>query len=145
MARTFSHHFPDSVTQCWGLPEQTHYSVIIRHRSLALLLRMHFIDILYFRITQFTLYTALTSDITQFPDYMAMSRHDDTTLYITSKTRLLLSRVRVRLNNPPCHRRRPPPVRRQSPTTTTRGLVSCYVTPDHCLWPVPCLIHNLQP
>ena len=38
----------------WCLPEQTHYSFIIRHRSLALL-RVRFINILYFGITQFTL------------------------------------------------------------------------------------------
>ena len=51
-------------------------------------------------------------------------------LYHTLETRLLLSRVHVRLNNPPCHRKRPPPVRRQSPTSTTRG---CYATPDYGL------------
>ena len=64
----------------WGLPEQTHYSFIIRHRSLALL-QVRFINILhvYFGITQFTLYTSITLDITQFPDYKALSRHEYTT------------------------------------------------------------------
>ena len=76
----------------WGLPEQAHYSVIIRHRSLALL-RVRFINIQYFGITQFTLYTALTLDITQFPDYMAISRHEHTTTlsYIKNTSALVKS------------------------------------------------------
>ena len=73
-----------------------------------------------------------------FPDFAQQ-------LYHTLITRLLLSRVHVRLNNPPCHRKRPPPVRRQSPTTTMRGYYAMQCNPDHGVWPVPRLIHNPQP
>ena len=116
----------------------------IRHRSLA---RLHanFNTILHLGITQLTLYTAITLVIyisIPGPYCYFKALLDREQLDHILVTRLLFSRVHVRLNNPPCHRKRPPPVRRQSPTTTTRG---CYATPDHGPWPVPRIIHNPQP
>ena len=142
MARKIQHHFPDSNSLCVrpaGTGSQLVYypSQITRTASCALyqhpMLRNNTIYSLHHNNIRYNSISGLLC-------YFTGRLHNN--FIIHQNTRLLLSRVHVRLNNPPCHRSMTPPVRRQSPTTITRG---CHATSDHCLWPVPRPTHNPQP